>query len=762
MRGLLALPTAALPFLLVIAATAQSTNSAPPNAAIPPPASLKVDYDQHVKPILAAKCFSCHGAKQVMSGLRLDLRQNALRGGDYGVVIVPGKSAESKLILRLTGPSAGLQMPPTGPIDNEEISILRAWIDQGAEMPGKAVATVAEAKPTEPRIAAFIKLIHSRNDAAVRQALAADATLAKAADSAGTTMLMHAAYLGTVASMTTLLDAGADIHAANNRKATALHWAVADAAKLKLLIARGANLEAKTVDGRTALHLAATHPDGTARIALLLDAGANPNAKSLVGATPLMAAVVAGIEQTRLMLAKGADVNAKTGTGGTPLMAAAARDPHIAALLLDKGADATARTKRGETALASAATGGFVETARALLAKGADVNSTDYRGYTPLMHAAYMDDAKPEMIRLLLDKGANVKATGEGETALTLAAKRGNTGVTRLLREASDVAPTPSATLAVNAVELTPAGLRESARKGMALLEATNSTFIQKGGCNSCHNQMLPAVAQAYARDRGVAVGKPMELIPPELNEFTTERLVEHNSFGASSMSYEMFWYAGVKRPADERIHSLIYLLKIMQQPNGRWMQRAGRPPLTSDDFQTTALAIHALKTYGRPADRAENEARIARARSWLLEAKPTTNLEAAFHVLGLAWSNAGPQPIEQAAKALRASQSKNGGWSQLPAMETDAYATGLALYALHEGGVSTKSAAYQNGLRYLLGTQAADGTWHVKTRALPVQPYFESGYPYAHDQWISAAAAAYSTMAIAAAVEPQHTASTR
>ena len=91
--------------------------------------------------------------------------------------------------------------------------------------------------------------------------------------------------------------------------------------------------------------------------------------------------------------------------------------------------------------------------------------------------------------------------------------------------------------------------------------------------------------------------------------------------------------------------------------------------------------------------------------------------------------------------------------------METDAYATGLALWALHEGGVSTKSAAYQSGLRYLLGTQAADGTWHVKTRALPVQPYFESGYPYAHDQWISAAAAAYSTMAIAAAVEPQRTA---
>ncbi|MEP7367963.1 MAG: ankyrin repeat domain-containing protein, partial [Acidobacteriota bacterium] len=723
MRGLL-LSAAALPFLMGICATAQTAKS------LPPAASIKINYDEHVKPILAAKCFACHGAKQVMSGLRLDLRQNALRGGDYGVVIVPGKSAESKLIIRLTGPDAGLQMPPTGALEAEEIGILRAWIDQGAEMPGKAQDTVAPAKPTEPRIAAFIKLIHSRDNAAVRKALAADPTLAKAVDSAGSTTLMHAAYLGTIEMMTALLDSGADINAANNRKATALHWAVTDAAKLKLLLARGANLEAKTVDGRTVLHLAATHPDGAARLALLLDAGANPNANNLVGGTPFMTAVGTGLEQTKLMLAKGADVNARTGTGGSPLMGAAGRDPRIAALLIERGADVKARTKRGESPLAAAATAGFVETARLILEKGADINSTDYRGYTPLMHAAYMDDAKPEMIRLLLEAGANVKATGEGDTAATLAAKRGNTEVARILREASGGSPVETAaTKLSNSVELTPAVLREAARKGMVLLETTNSTFIQKGGCNSCHNQMLPAVAQAFARDRGVAVGQPMDLVPPEKNEFTTDRLIEHNSFGASSMSYEMFWYAGVKRPADDRIDALVYLLKTMQQPDGRWMQRAGRPPLTSDDFQTTALAIHALKTYGRPADRADNEARIARARSWLLEAKPHHTLEAAFHVLGLAWSNAGDQAIEQAAKTLRAGQAKDGGWRQLPSMETDAYATGLALWALNEGGVPAKSAAYQNGLRYLIGTQATDGTWHVKTRSLPVQPYFESGY---------------------------------
>ena len=91
--------------------------------------------------------------------------------------------------------------------------------------------------------------------------------------------------------------------------------------------------------------------------------------------------------------------------------------------------------------------------------------------------------------------------------------------------------------------------------------------------------------------------------------------------------------------------------------------------------------------------------------------------------------------------------------------MPSDAYATGMSLYALYVSGVPVARSSYQAGLRYLLDTQAPDGTWHVRTRSLPVQPYFESGYPYAHDQWISAAGAAYATMAIAAAIEPQRAA---
>ena len=56
----------------------------------------------------------------------------------------------------------------------------------------------------------------------------------------------------------------------------------------------------------------------------------------------------------------------------------------------------------------------------------------------------------------------------------------------------------------------------------------------------------------------------------------------------------------------------------------------------------------------------------------------------------------------------------------------------------------------------YLLRTQAPDGSWHVKSRSIWVQPYFDSGFPYEHDQWISAAGTSWAAMALAVSAEPQ------
>lgn len=421
------------------AAAVLAQTPAPP---MPPAAAIRVEYDSDVKPILSTKCFGCHGPAQQLSGLRLDLRQNAMRGGDYGVVIVPGDSAGSKLILRLTGAAVGLPMPPTGALSSDEIGILRAWIDQGADMPGRAGDEVAQVRPTEARVQAAIDRIHSHDVAALRAQLADDRSLARAADGAGTTLLMHAAYAGTLDIMNVLLAAGADVKASNDRKATALHWAAADPAKVKLLLSQGADINARTFEGRTVLHEAAQLPMAAAVVKTLVEAGADVNAKTITGETPLFAAVTAGVESVRLLLDAGAHPNIRSETGRTALMSAGV--PGVVGLLLARGADVNVKGKKGETALANAADWGDVDGARMLIEKGADLNVPDYRGYTPLMLAAHRDRDQLDLVRLLLAHGAIPNATGEEETAATLAAKRGDTELARLLKTALASATSPA------------------------------------------------------------------------------------------------------------------------------------------------------------------------------------------------------------------------------------------------------------------------------------------------------------------------------
>ena len=235
------------PVLVVCAALAAPVTAQSP---LPPAASRTVDYDADVRPILAQNCYSCHGPEAQQSGLRLDLRQNALRGGDYGPVITPGNSADSKLIKRLVNGDGGLQMPPTGPLSDDEIGILRAWIDQGADFRTE-IRPEAPPRPVDPKVAAVIAAVRSRDRATLEKLIAADPALVTSTDAAGSTPLHHAAGFGTLDSLTLLIDKGADVNAKNRRGSTPLFWALHDEAKVRLLVSRGAAVKIKQVEGRT-------------------------------------------------------------------------------------------------------------------------------------------------------------------------------------------------------------------------------------------------------------------------------------------------------------------------------------------------------------------------------------------------------------------------------------------------------------------------------------------------------------------------------
>lgn len=67
----------------------------------------------------------------------------------------------------------------------------------------------------------------------------------------------------------------------------------------------------------------------------------------------------------------------------------------------------------------------------------------------------------------------------------------------------------------------------------------------------------------------------------------------------------------------------------------------------------------------------------------------------------------------------------------------------------------------WSRGINYLLRTQQSDGTWRVKSRAFPFQPYFESGFPYGADQWISSAGSSWAIIALTMAAEDRSTGTT-
>src|SRR2546427_122658 len=89
---------------------------------------------------------------------------------------------------------------------------------------------------------------------------------------------------------------------------------------------------------------------------------------------------------------------------------------------------------------------------------------------------------------------------------------------------------------------------------------------------------------------------------------------------------------------------------------------------------------------------------------------------------------------------------------SQRAELDSDPYATGQALFALSSAiGLAATDAAYQRGVSFLLSTQRADGSWYVRSRAVKFQPFFEGGFPYGHDQWISSMATGWATAALGA-----------
>ena len=167
-------------------------------------------------------------------------------------------------------------------------------------------------------------------------------------------------------------------------------------------------------------------------------------------------------------------------------------------------------------------------------------------------------------------------------------------------------------------------------------------------------------------------------------------------------------------------------------------------------------MSVRTLAYFATPARRTEYGARVARAAKWLSAQTPLTTEDRVMQLLGLHWADADASTRQRRVRELLQLQRNDGGWAQTPYLASDAYATGQVLYSLRELGVSPTESAMQRGSAFLVRTQREDGSWYVKSRAMKIQPYFESGFPFGDDQWISHAATAWATIGLASAAANQ------
>jgi N-acyl-D-amino-acid deacylase len=305
------------------------------------------------------------------------------------------------------------------------------------------------------------------------------------------------------------------------------------------------------------------------------------------------------------------------------------------------------------------------------------------------------------------------------------------------------------------------ATIRAAVIKAIPPLQAGMTEHNEKRACFTCHNHGVSLVAFGIARRKGIAIeeqflNEQRDYILADY-ERSRPRFEKGQGPGPSPVGgetdntgYAMLALDAIGHRPDGLTESVVAYTLGHQKDKTHWPSRAKRAPTEASPFTTTALNIRAIATYRTDKHKDDADRRLTAATTWLLEAKPTDTEDRVFRLIGLHAAKAAKEPMEKARDELFATQRSEGGWSQTDMLDSDAYATGSALYALSLAGVKPDDARWQKAIRFLLAAQKPDGTWHVKTHSKPVQKYYESGFPYENDQFISCAASAWATAALA------------
>ena len=294
----------------------------------------------------------------------------------------------------------------------------------------------------------------------------------------------------------------------------------------------------------------------------------------------------------------------------------------------------------------------------------------------------------------------------------------------------------------------------KGAKNAVRLIDRTSATFLETRKCFTCHTQTFAALVLTDAKRAGIHINdKNLAAQVERAYEIYDLPSVRRSSSSLGGVRPDAVGHAlltldiGQHPPNDKTKAMLRYLLDYGKE-SGHWkVAIENREPAEASNFTTNFLAVRAATRYGTAEQKDDIAARRTAVEAWFAKAEAKNTEDQVFRLFlanELGIPNKSREPF---VRRLLDEQLADGGWAQKAGMKPDAYATASVLVALNKaGGTSAGHPQWQNGVQYLLKTQQPEGSWHVASRAKPVQKHFESGFPHGKDQFISAFATGWAT----------------
>jgi hypothetical protein len=279
----------------------------------------------------------------------------------------------------------------------------------------------------------------------------------------------------------------------------------------------------------------------------------------------------------------------------------------------------------------------------------------------------------------------------------------------------------------------------QTVERAIGYLQTESAAWLSTRKCAACHHVPMALWALAEADRRGYAIDKKFlsdtaestlgsldkmmasGLVPNPANPPDTRPMASGVNMGQVFMAVAAQSLPSLEKGQKDSLSFITDEIVKKQRADGSWEFFLSRPPI--NESQTTDAVWIILALQGDAAQDTSEPRIVAlkNANAWLANTKLPDNLQdKAFNLLLASRAGKSREDMQSAIDDLFSRQRPDGGWSQLPEMTSDAYATGQTLYALALAGCTAEQPEIKRGIDFLVTTQAADGSWPMTSRSTP------------------------------------------